>query len=394
MAEIIKLPRAPMYYITERAAQVFHDFYADTGSRGVPIADAAQMLSDALASAHARGAIVDVRDSNHSSEVSKVALVDARAGVKCYVVLRHFRRNSARVLLSPSGAGGFGAITCVSERTGSQCFADQSWTPLINRPFDKLADVGLPEPQPRKTSPGIATALNMALEQSDQERATPRAPSTPRHEADLRIVDAQDTRRSEASRAAAAKLPDGWRSHAARMERIAFAREVFRERPHIRLGSADGLDAMLDAKFGVGVSGPILEQVRAEVLAEAGSQVPRVASPPPRDDRAVDVRACRTARATAQPDHGARRGADPRERGRARREGEPRERRGRGAGCRGGARCGGPRRARGPRRLRPHPHRDAGGAWLTRRHPSSTPRARDSGVSRVHTNPRSDEQHV
>jgi hypothetical protein len=127
-------------------------------------------------------------------------------------------------------------------------------------------------------------------------------PSSSRPAADAPVTQpAPEVRRRKPSRIRG--LPPGIMTAEAVAARREFARNVLRQRPHIRERGADSLDELLVQRFGIGISPDAARNIRAQVLRErdGGASTPVVAPPapapvrqptaPPREVNASDVAA-------------------------------------------------------------------------------------------------------
>jgi hypothetical protein len=75
--------------------------------------------------------------------------------------------------------------------------------------------------------------------------------------------------------------PPGWRQHDKRQERYDRALEIVRSRPSISTRGPDGLIALIQKEFGVGLSDESIGAVREQVARERAAAIPPPTAPPP-----------------------------------------------------------------------------------------------------------------
>jgi len=232
------------YWITDHAVQRFRERVdPSTGAR--LDYDLAMLLDERIHQALQNNNSTVVIDADAPDEDTRVVQIDARDGQKCFVVMRMFTPNGyprANTLGGP-GSRAPGTVTILTSEMASRNYASRQWK-IPNRPFAAaLAKApAIPAPAPKPIAAGGMTVHIKPV--------TPDAP---------------------APKPAPVLAPEKDREYArgaSKVERFEWIKSVLRERPNIKFGGPDGINAMAKARFGSGVTSYIVDDLRKVVAAE------------------------------------------------------------------------------------------------------------------------------
>lgn len=234
------------FWITETAVTEFRRL-AEHELRSLEGPQLARVLDERLFDAFGAKRSTDVVDRVQPDITTKIVRIEARSGAHLFAVLRPYKHGypATPVVGGPNGLG-LAVVTVVTPEQASADYATKRWT-AVNRPFaDKLQGVTVKE-APRLTS--------VPPESAPEEKPSHRA------------------------------------KYGTLIERAEYARTILRERPHISAAGPDGLSAIVEAKFGIGMSSQTIASLREAVEAErigpapvrrlTPPPVPVVATPPP-----------------------------------------------------------------------------------------------------------------
>lgn len=246
------------YWLSMNAVDRFRDMVAEE-KRKLSDPDLGHHLDDLIHAAILDRKFTVIVDSDAPGEDTRIVQVTARDGKSAMVVMRQYQPSGyprPRVVGGPGKPAPY-AVTVLTSESASANYASGRWK-VPNRPLaDKLANV-----RPVKETPAPAPP-----------------PLAPKPEAP--VVPITASRKAVPIPVLPPDLPPapGPARGGTVVERIEYVKEVLRARPNIRYGGADGLQALIKAKFGTGMSQQVVQQVRDSLIGELSSAP--VASPAP-----------------------------------------------------------------------------------------------------------------
>lgn len=247
------------YWLSLNAVDRFRDMVAEE-KRKLSDPDLGHHLDDLIHAAILDRKFTVIVDSDAPDEDTRIVQVTARDGKTAMVVMRQYQPSGyprPRVVGGPGKPAPY-AVTVLTSESASANYANGRWK-VPNRPLaDKLANV-----RPAKETPAPLPAAPKPL------------PVPPP------VIPITSSRKAVPIPVLPPDLPPapGPARGGTVVERIEYVKEVLRARPNIRYGGADGLQALIKAKFGTGMSQQVVQQVRDSLVGEL-SATP-VASPAP-----------------------------------------------------------------------------------------------------------------
>jgi hypothetical protein len=232
------------YWLSLNAVDRFRDMVAEE-KRKLSDPDLGHHLDDLIHAAILDRKFTVIVDSDAPDEDTRIVPVTARDGKTAMVVMRQYQPSGyprPRVVGGPGKPAPY-AVTVLTSESASSNYANGRWK-VPNRPLaDKLANV-----RPVKETPAL--------------------PPAPAPKPEAPVVPIAATRKQ-----AIPVLPElppvpGPARGGTVVERIEYVKEVLRTRPNIRYGGADGLQALIKAKFGTGMSQQVVQQIRDSLVGE------------------------------------------------------------------------------------------------------------------------------
>lgn len=240
------------YWLSLNAVDRFRDMVAEE-KRKLSDPDLGHHLDDLIHAAILDRKFTVIVDSDAPGEDTRIVQVTARDGKTAMVVMRQYQLSGyprPRVVGGPGKPAPY-AVTVLASEAASANYASGRWK-VPNRPLaDKLANV-----RPVKETPAPLPPAPKA--------ETPKAVYVP---APSPYVPSETLPVAGPARGGTV------------VERIEYVKEVLRARPNIRYGGADGLQALIKAKFGTGMSQQVVQQIRDSIVGELSASP--VASPAP-----------------------------------------------------------------------------------------------------------------
>lgn len=243
--------RAFRYWISEHALERFRE-RVEEDHKSLSDRALGLLLDDRIHAALVAGKSQAVIDADNPSEETRIVEVEDRRGVKSIVVMRkHGPSNYPRTrCVDGPGTPAPLAITILTSEMASSNLVTGRWR-MPNRPFAaKLANVKI---EPVHAKPAPTPAPVPAVPPKPAEPTLSRGGST--------------------------------------LERIEFVKSVLRDRPSIKHGGPDGLSEIVKAKFGVGMSLPMFNEIRETMERESMPpihgrvEIPVITAPPPAPSR-------------------------------------------------------------------------------------------------------------
>lgn len=231
-----KTAREFRFWISQHAVERFRERGLEPELTSRTDRDVAMLLDERIYHAIVAKQQTDVIDSEMPDVDTKVVKIENRKGAAYYVVMRPYRPNAyppMRVVGGPEGLAQ-AAITVLTEEMASTNFTTKRWY-VPNRPF--ASKLQLVKPAPPKSEPA-PTPVSPPPTQVAEESTRRRGSTVERHE---------------------------------------FAKRILRERPHITSNGADGLSALVEKEFGVGMSYETIAKLR-EVVESERAATPRPTS--------------------------------------------------------------------------------------------------------------------
>jgi hypothetical protein len=223
------------FWISEHAVKRFRERALEPEMRSRTDRDLALLLDERIYGAISAKRCTVIVDADCPDVDTHVAVIESRTGMLHHVVLRVYKSNSYPLMRTIGGPGGsaLAAITVLTESMAAENYAKGRWK-VPNRPMaGKLSLVKAADPPP----PEVA-------DDDDEEDPTPGKPKA---------------------------------KFATLVTRLGFARKILLSRRHITMFGKDGLNALVEAEFGRGLSWESMTQLKRQVDEE----FPLEASAPP-----------------------------------------------------------------------------------------------------------------
>lgn len=237
------------FHITDHALERFRE-RVDEERRALNDGALALLLDERLWDAHQAKRFTEVVDRDRADQPTWIFEVEARSGRKQFVVMRRYYPGARPAMPTLSGSIGcpLAAITVLTSEMAAANYANGVWRVPDRRVAEKLAAAGITVSAPKG-------APSVAVPSAD----SPPPKVEPKVEDDRDLTDHEDNQIKPRTRGAATGTI---------VERIQFAKQVLRERPHINALGKDGLREVVRERFNVGMSWETITRLREQVAEE------------------------------------------------------------------------------------------------------------------------------